>query len=198
VFRSFFAALLTAAVLTAAGCALIPGPGKTEDGSSSPEKPGGGFFSRNEKEDRSDTGGGDENDAPDPVLSGNPLSCFGLTMDQIRAALGEPNDQGVFEGADYFSYYDQGMALFFWASEDEDTQVRSIQLFEGTEVAGIKVGMTFAEIKAVLGPPLLEGYSEYEEAYSLVCDYGQFRLFFTADSAVGPTASVRIKYIIDT
>jgi hypothetical protein len=58
--------------------------------------------------------------------------------------------------------------------------------------------MTFAEIKVVLGAPISEGYSEYDEAYSLVCDYEQFRFFFVAESIDGPTTSVRVKYIIDT
>lgn len=190
------AVLLSFAIFLTAGCAFFAGPAEPDQGSSSPGETDGAV-----PDDSGSAGScadGSREDLPHPALPGDPLAYFGQTMDQIGETLGEPSDQGLFEGAEYFSYSDMGIALFFWAKPEEDTLVRSIDLASGAELAGIKVGMTFSEIKAVLGAPLIEGYSEYDEAYSLVCSYNQFRLFFVADTADGPTTSVRVKYIIDT
>lgn len=195
--KMLMAVLLALAGLSAAGCAFFADPGEPNNGFSSPEETENGTsFDCNEAGSGSSDGTAEETLKLKPA--GDPLAYFGRSMDEIKAVLGEPGDQGFFQGAEYFFYRDVGLALFFWSASGEENLVRSIQLSKGGELAGIRVGMTFAEIKAILGAPVYEGYSEYEENYALVCDYGQYRLFFSADTIDGPTTTVRVKYIQDS
>lgn len=192
--KLLMAALIAAFVLAAAGCNPFVGPADTGGGLPFPDENGKG--ESNGVAGNGEDEGGEEALAPDDPEA--PLSYFGKTMDQIIAQLGRPEERGYFEGSEYFSYSGHSIYLFFWANPGEETVVRGIQLSAGAEALGLRVGMTFAEIKAFFGPPIFEGYSDYEENYTLICDYGEFRFFFASDSPDGPTTYVRIKYLVDS
>jgi len=189
--------LLIVTGLLVSGCAFFTDSDETDNNIPSPGDAANGSNGGGNDTDEGKPGVGDH-EPPDLDNQKDPLAYFGLSMAEIKSILGTPDSQGFAEGAEYFFYPEQGLALFFWPVSGEENLVRSIQLNQGAEVAGIRVGMTFDEIKGVLGTPVFEGRSDYDGTYALVCDFDQFRLFFSAGTEGGPTTDVRIKYLQDS
>lgn len=88
----------------------------------------------------------------DPVMN-----FLGKSFDEIKQVLGEPEEQGYgnWSGPHYYMHfrYKEGVIRFFSPEEIENRIVVSIFLGEDQEVLGVKVGMTFSEIKNILGVP---------------------------------------------
>lgn len=55
----------------------------------------------------------------------------------------------------YYAYPDEQLIFFI---NFYDNTVSSIMVTEGGELYGVKIGMTFDQIKDILGPPDIEDY----------------------------------------
>lgn len=58
---------------------------------------------------------------------------------------------------------------------------------EGAEVFDVEVGMTFEEIKDILGNPSDEGYNDHDGIYFISYEVGSHNLYFDSSSKDGPT-----------
>lgn len=85
------------------------------------------------------------------------VSFLGKGFDEIRHALGEPDEQGYSDwlGPHYYILYRYKEGdIQFCSPEPIDNEIAvSIILGPGQEVLGVKVGMRFPEITEILGEP---------------------------------------------
>jgi len=85
------------------------------------------------------------------------LNLLGKSFTEIKEALGAPNEQGYsneYGPAKYMLFKNKGGAIVFYSPENlENKRAISIVLGEGQSLLGTEVGMTFAEIKDILGSP---------------------------------------------
>lgn len=122
---------------------------------------------------------------------------LGSATGDVVAALGEPADFGYFAGGLYLSY---DSIVYFsdgGLTEEGDMvhgKVVMLGFPEQSEVFGVMVGKTFAEIEAVLGPadmitsPAENVNDEFiVEDWAMQYVYDGYRLVFVAAAEGGPT-----------
>ncbi|MEG6513172.1 DUF4309 domain-containing protein [Desulforamulus ruminis] len=113
----------------------------------------------------------------------------GLDCNEILAKLGNPKDEGVFEGS-YYLAYDQ--IIFFLDSIEKQGNVNSFAVWEGIEIDRVKVGMTPSDIKNILGDPFKEG-TDTNTNYYLFYKTEDLSVTFFSDDENSPTTSALIK-----
>lgn len=199
--KLLFPALVLALLLAAAGCSSASleedaaGEELDQDEAAiiEPERDG------EKRQDPGGTGGSAEGCLPFGGLAVAPESYFGKSMEEINGEFGSPHEQGPFEGSECFYYSGDGkqVQFYFWGPPPDGVAVRGIRLSgSGTAVAGVEIGMTVPQIKAVLGAPVFEGHSEYyDQVYALIFERGELTYYFYTGSETEPTESVFIKYI---
>lgn len=85
------------------------------------------------------------------------IKLLGKSFDEIKQVLGEPDEHGYSEwlGPHYYILFrNKKGAVRFCSPEPMENKIAvSIILGPGQEVLGVKVGMSFLEIKDILGTP---------------------------------------------
>ena len=116
----------------------------------------------------------------------------GDRLKEVIAALGEPNELANFEGSSYISYQDISFMLDkIVESTGDEAHVLGIIVSEGYELYGVKIGMTAAEIKNILGAAEQE-YKDGEgdeEMWKLEYNNGDYKLTFFFNDKKSPGTS---------
>ncbi len=85
------------------------------------------------------------------------MDLVGKNFDEIKLVLGEPTEQGYrnWLGPHHYIFYqyEEGVIQFCSPESIDDKIAISIILEPGQEIYGVRVGMLFTEIKAILGKP---------------------------------------------
>ena len=146
-----------------------------------------------------------EETAADPWGIDPVMNLLGQSFDDIEQALGEPDEQGYDEwlGPHYYILYhhEKGVIRFGSPESMENRTAVSIILGPGQEVLGAKVGMHFAEIKDVLGPPDFGPDLSIDNLYHMGYFIGEMNdqvpeifISFSASRLDGPTKDAFIKW----
>lgn len=100
------------------------------------------------------------------------LSYLGQSREDIVESYGDPDFQKSIggPGGEELYYIDEKISFIF---AGDTNVVNNLKLFPGKEFLGVEVGMTFDEIKEVLGQPRDQGFDEYSRNYSLVYFLGE-------------------------
>ncbi len=126
------------------------------------------------------------------------LGHFGMTQENIIDRYGTPTYRGSIggPGGEVFFYEDINISFIF---AGEGKIVNNLEVFDGVEVLGAEVGMTFDDIEEVLGEPRDRGFDHYSEVYTLVYfigdesdGMGEVEIWFSADSDFGETKKAEI------
>lgn len=135
----------------------------------------------------------------DPVMG-----FLGNSFDEIKRELGEPDEEGysgLYGPHYYLLYLNEEGFLRFCSPEFGDNVAVSIILGPGQKVQGAKVGMLFADIKDVLGPPDFGPELGMDNLYYMEYHFGEMKnqipevyVSFTADSISTPTVEAFIKW----
>ena len=136
----------------------------------------------------------------DPVLN-----FLGNSFAEIKEVMGDPDQQGYsswYGPHNYMLYNHKDGAIIFCSPVDMDTKIAvSMFLGEGHEILGAEVGMTFEEIKDVLGTPDSGPEPGMDDLYYLEYHFGEkidglpeVFISFTADTIDGETKDVFIKW----
>ena len=85
------------------------------------------------------------------------IDLVGKNFDEIKQVLGEPAEQGnrSWLGSHHYILYRYGEGVIRFCSPEsiDDKKVISIIMEPGQEIYGVRVGMLFKEIMAILGEP---------------------------------------------
>jgi hypothetical protein len=136
----------------------------------------------------------------DPVMN-----YLGKSFDEIKQVLGEPEEQGYgsWSGPHYYMHFrhKEGVIRFFSPDDIENRIVVSIFLGEDLEVLGAKVGMTFSEIKNILGVPDSGPELGLDNLYYMDYFFGEIKnqipevfLSFSSDAINSPTHEAFLKW----
>jgi hypothetical protein len=136
----------------------------------------------------------------DPVMN-----YLGKSFDEIKQVLGEPEEQGYgsWSGPHYYMHFrhKEGVIRFFSPDDIENRIVVSIFLGEDREVLGAKVGMTFSEIKNILGVPDSGPELGLDNLYYMDYFFGEIKnqipevfLSFSSDAINSPTHEAFLKW----
>lgn len=131
------------------------------------------------------------------------MHFLGKDFAEIKEVLGEPCEEGFSSWLgphDYMRYkYETGDIRFHSPHDLEEKIAVSIMLGEGKKVLGVQVGMVFAEITDILGPP--DSLQQIDGLYYLTYYRGvtidgmpEVFISFSADSPVDPTREAFIKW----
>jgi len=128
----------------------------------------------------------------DPVLL-----HLGWTKEEIMEKYGTPdNIYPHYLGGEEFYY--ENKAVIFVFTGDEGV-VNNLYLYPRTEILGIRVGMTFDEIEAILGKPRFRGFDDFSGGYMLTYflgdqteSLGELELWITAESENSPTERIDV------
>lgn len=116
------------------------------------------------------------------------LDCTPLKLgdnrDKVLELYSMPDEVGMFEGSNYYAYDSEHIVFYTGIFDDI---LYSIGLMEGAEVFDVEVGMTFEEIKDILGNPSDEGYNDHDGIYFISYEVGSHNLYFDSSSKDGPT-----------
>ncbi len=98
------------------------------------------------------------------------LSHLGWTKNEIELRYGAPDTitPHYIGGEEY--YYKRLKITFVFSGEEG--VVNNFFLHPGAKILGVEVGMTFDEIKEILGEPREEGFSEYDGEYLMIYIFG--------------------------
>lgn len=124
------------------------------------------------------------------IAHGDPLfDLLSKNKSEIIKIFGEPDEIDYWSGAEYFYYEDHLMLLYFGSNNKHNNgeNVTGIHLLPNGKIMGVTVGMTFEQIKKVLGVPYSEGYNEMDGSYSLAYKIGEHQLLFSAENTEEPT-----------
>lgn len=136
----------------------------------------------------------------DPVMN-----LLGKNFDEIIQVLGEPDEQGnsSWYGPHYFILYTHNEGVIrFCSPEDLEKEIAvSIILGPGKEVLDTRVGMTFPEIKDILGTPAFGPELSMDNLYYMDYFIGEINeqvpeyfISYSADAINSPTKDVFIKW----
>ena len=98
------------------------------------------------------------------------INYLGMDLDNIEKSYGIPEDTGYWSGSAYYSYIDSESTVFFYDEfgySGYPDKVWTLMYSGFEDILGARVGMTFTEIKEILGSPFAEEYSELDEDYIL-------------------------------
>jgi TolB protein len=98
------------------------------------------------------------------------INYLGMDLDEIEKSYGIPEDTGYWSGSAYYSYIDSKSIVFFYDEfgySGYPGKVWTLMYSGAQDILGARVGMTFTEIKEILGSPFAEEYSELDEDYIL-------------------------------
>jgi hypothetical protein len=133
------------------------------------------------------------------------MNYLGKSFDEIKQVLGEPEEQGYgsWSGPHYYMHFrhKEGVIRFFSPDDIENRIVVSIFLGEDLEVLGAKVGMTFSEIKNILGVPDSGPELGLDNLYYMDYFFGEIKnqipevfLSFSSDAINSPTHEAFLKW----
>lgn len=133
------------------------------------------------------------------------LDLLGNSFVKIKKAMGEPDEQGYsnWNGPhNYMLYNHKDGTIIFCSPEDMDTKTAvSIILGDGQEILGAEIGMTFEEIKDILGIPDSGPKPGMDNLYYMDYYFGEkidgvpeIFISFSADTIDGETRDVFIKW----
>ena len=126
------------------------------------------------------------------------LGHFGMTQENIIDRYGTPTYRGSIggPGGEVFFYEDINISFIF---AGEGKIVNNLEVFDGVEVLGAEIGMTFDEIEEVLGEPRFRGFDEMEEKYMMVYflgdateGLGELELYIAAEGENVPTERIDV------
>jgi hypothetical protein len=135
------------------------------------------------------------NEALQPAREGKVTGLsigIGSTLQEAIAQMGEPTALDNFEGTSYVSYELVDLILDKIIDDTKaEASVTGIILSEGYELYGVKVGMTPAQIKEILGTPTNEEMENDSESTTWRMDYdcGDYKLSFYANDKDSATVS---------
>lgn len=131
----------------------------------------------------------------EPVYEGkidNLEFSIGDSLEKVIAELGEPLELAYFEGSSYIRYENLSFMLDKVIEKTSDeAAVSGIIISEGSELYGVKVGMTPNEIKNILGAASQE-YKDGEgdeEMWKLEYQCGDYSLTFFFNDSSSPSTS---------
>ncbi len=131
--------------------------------------------------------------------------AIGTATEEIANAWGIDNNYDYFMGGLYFIYEERGVVFFTSAYDVADGiqhgEVVAIGAFgDGATAFGVKIGMTFKEIRANLGEPTYllapeetEGDELFYDSWVMMYQVGDYRLSFTAEEESGPINGIYIR-----
>ena len=133
------------------------------------------------------------------------LNLLGNSFAEIKEVMGDPDQQGYssWNGPhNYMLYNHKDGTIIFCSPVDMDTKIAvSMFLGEGQEILGAEIGMTFEEIKDVLGTPDFGPESGMDDLYYLeyhfeekIDELPEVFISFSADAIDGETRDVFIKW----
>jgi len=133
------------------------------------------------------------------------LSLLGKNFSEIREVLGEPDEEGSsnFYGPhNYISYeFNEGIVRFNSPQDLENNMAVSIILSGKHEILCARVGMSFSEIKDVLGDPSHGPKQGMDNLYYMEYFLGNINnktpevfISFSAEKIDGPTIEAFIKW----
>jgi hypothetical protein len=133
------------------------------------------------------------------------INFLGKSFDEIKQVLGEPEEQGYgsLPGTHYYMVFrhKEGAIRFISPEDIEDKIVVGIFLGENQEILGVKVGMTFSEIKNILGVPDFGPELGIDNLYYMDYFFGDMEnqipevfLSFSSDTINSPTHEAIVKW----
>ena len=136
----------------------------------------------------------------DPVME-----LLGSKFDEIIQVLGDPSEQGSSSWLGPHNYIlyqpERGDIRFSSPHGLDDKKAISITMGPGQEIYGVRVGMLFSEIIAILGPPERDPEPGLNGLYYMDYYLGEFKnqapevfISFSAVDINGPTQDVFIKW----
>ncbi len=119
----------------------------------------------------------------------------GTKTETIVNKWGKADTEDYFLGGTFLTY---GNITFFTNATDYTGEVAVIGISESTAIFGIKVGMTFDEIKEILGTPAAEIASDAEDElyggdWCLIYESGQYKVSFMAKDTNSATYAAYIE-----
>lgn len=120
---------------------------------------------------------------------------IGTKTETIVSKWGKADMEDYFLGGTFLTY---GNITFFTDALDYTGKVAVIGISENTTVFGIKVGMSFNEIKEILGAPATEIASDEEDElyggdWCLVYESGEYKVSFMAKDTSSATYAAYIE-----
>ena len=136
----------------------------------------------------------------DPVMD-----LLGKTFDELKQVLGEPDEQGRSSSAGVHNYilyrYKEGSIQFCSPTGLDNNIVVNIILGPGQEIYGVRAGMLFTEIMAILGTPDLGPELGINNIYYMDYYLGEINyqtpevfISFSSVDINGPTQDIFIKW----
>ena len=135
----------------------------------------------------------------------DPVRDFlGKSFAKIKEVMGDPDEQGYSDWSGPHNYmlynHKDGTIIFNSPADMDNKKAVNIILGEGQEFLGVKVGMTFEEIKDVLGIPDFGPKPGMDNLYYMDYHFGgkidevpKVSISFSADTIDGETRDVFIK-----
>lgn len=125
------------------------------------------------------------------------LNYLGWTRNEIELRHGKPDIISPhYLGGDEYYYKKLNMTFVFSSNEGV---VNNFFLYPGAKILNVEVGMTFEEIKTILGEPHEEGFSEYDGEYIMIYMFGdiinnegEVELWINKEKEGGPTNRIDV------
>jgi hypothetical protein len=122
---------------------------------------------------------------------------FGVDSDikNIILKYGSPKEKGTFGGSNYYSY-DNTTYFTNYSKSDEGT-VSKVSITNNTiDICGTKLGMTFDQIKKIIGNPSKEFHDSESDVYRSVFGVSEnLDLVFDSDSKTTPVLSASLEKV---
>jgi len=120
---------------------------------------------------------------------------IGTKTETIVSKWGEADMEDYFLGGIFLTY---GNITLFTDAIDYTGKVAVIGISENTNIFGVKVGMSFSEIKEILGAPVTEMATDAEDElyggdWCLVYESGKYKVSFMAKDASSATYAAYIE-----
>lgn len=120
---------------------------------------------------------------------------IGTKTETIVNKWGEADMEDYFLGGTFLTY---GNITFFTDAVDYAGKVAVIGISDNTNIFGVKVGMTFDEIKEILGAPVIEATTDTEDElyggdWRLVYESGEYKVSFMAKDKSSATYAAYIE-----
>ncbi len=118
---------------------------------------------------------------------------FGMREKDVLQKYGDPDFMESIGGPGGIILFYGKENLSFVMAGDEGV-VNTIEAYPGKSFLGIRVGMTFDEIKNILSDPDEEGYDPYDDNYTMLykLEEGKIEIWFTAEEEGGSTKKAQI------
>ncbi len=131
------------------------------------------------------------------------LSYLFMDIGQIKSIFGEPYEDGVRHGNYYLRFSsesDFGYHFAFDSATGKKVVLMSSSV-QGENILGAKIGMTFADIEAIIGPGIVRegfrgyGYELHYEFHEVVEGTGNIEVNFRSREKDEPASSVEVRSI---